>query len=105
MWIQFNYKFAEYLLQNHAEVNTATIKEFKPNPSDDIVVLSSTTPLMEACSQGNAKMIKLLLQYKADPLMKDSKGNTSFKYLQNALPHVDESRRPELINLLSVLKK
>uniref|UniRef100_A0AC35ES08 Glucuronosyltransferase n=1 Tax=Panagrolaimus sp. PS1159 TaxID=55785 RepID=A0AC35ES08_9BILA len=99
-----NFEVAEYLLQNHADVNTATVKEFKPNSSNDLVVLSSTTPLMEACSQGNAKMIKLLLQYKADPLMKDIKGNTAIKYLQNALPHVDESRRPELINFLDTVK-
>uniref|UniRef100_A0AC34F6C4 Uncharacterized protein n=1 Tax=Panagrolaimus sp. ES5 TaxID=591445 RepID=A0AC34F6C4_9BILA len=97
------YETAECLLQNHAEVNTATTTQFRP--IDSGIVLPSTTPLMEACSQGNAKLIKLLLQYKADPLMKDSEGKNSVRYLENAIPHVDESRRSDLIEILNSLTK
>ena len=68
----------------------------KYNANPDIAIVAEhpssggATPLMLACMRGNTAMVKLLLDHKANPYLKDKWGKTVYAYAKD----------PEILDLL-----
>jgi len=93
--------FIAVLNEKYAEAETL-LKEYKADPN--MANLKGLTPLIVACSLRNIPLVKLLLEYGADPYQKDNSGKDSFGYTM-AYVNRGNSEAVEILKLLNAFLK
>lgn len=76
--------------------------KYRANPN--ISTATGMTPLMAACYNGNVNMVKMLLEYGADPSKRNNLGNDSFYFAQRQA-HINHVRGNNILRMLNQTRR